>query len=121
MSASFEESGAPPPDTLAAAAIAAQCKKVKKTVNFADDVGKTLTETRIFRSEDPSNVGDLIPVSDEKELLHKSTNAWRPKCLKQAGTTTVHELQAKLDADRAASSETKSWADLADEDDDFFG
>ena len=107
-------------EAAAAAAIAAQCKKVKKTVNFADDVGKTLTETRIFCSEDPSNVGDLIPVSDEKDLLHKSTNAWRPKCLKQTATTTVHELQAKLDADRAASSETKSGADLADEDADSF-
>jgi hypothetical protein len=96
-----------------------EMKKVK-SAHFADDVGKTLTETRTFRSDDPSNVGDLIPVSDEKDLLHKSTNAWRPKCLKQAVAPTVHELQAKLDADRAASSETKSWADLADEDADSF-
>ena len=135
-------------EAAAAAAIAAECSKATfdggkkvKSAHFADDVGKTLTETRIFCSEDPSNVGDLIPVSDEKELLHKSTNAWRPKCLKQpprrrrggaaerlvaaaAGrvlaVATVHELQAKLDADRAASSETKSWADLADEDEDSF-
>lgn len=102
-------------EAAVAAAIAAECSKVK-SAHFADDVGKTLTETRIFRSNDPSNVGDLIPVSDEKDLLHKSPNAWRrpPRAAARAAIArglTLAQVQLDLEKALQAVAEAARHAD----------